>query len=1113
MHFIFLFVICFTIGNASFYSEGDIGDAKCSVESVEFAITGAFKEILSELLNCTYLRLFRVNMNKDCAFWTKPKLNPCEETCGLTPPEEESREEEQCTATCTLDSEDQSTAGHFSVDWSPPTDDVDKSVTKQERKANQEGEEGKAHCLTGTASDADPSAFWQDMCTDIGHDESDYINLQLNPERNTGYNGSHLWQAIYEENCFKRAGTVENMCYEERVLYRLLSGMHAAINIQISIMFYPPIKGVRDEWMPNPRKFVELFGENPERLKNLHFGFVVLLRSLFLASPYLRQHSFSIGAPDDLKVQKLVNLFFDSSILQSCQSIYTAFDEKLLFRDGSGDHVTQTPAPHTSAFPTENTADKEHEIEDRLLSLKQQFKGVFRNISKILDCVSCQKCKLHAKVALLGIGTALKILLSQSESQLKSTCTSLQREEVVALFNTIARWSEAITNTQELAALYEESLQSMQPLITKKDKTKNIDEMSDSAKQNYLTEFTLKTIASLAKEKRLSVSDESRLVSLVLSQSPLFFAFASAYHDQAQDKFIGLLIRNADKLSPSEHENRGELHYDAVIIGGGLAGLTTALSLLDKGATVAILEKERFFGGNSAWASSGINGIDTNLHHELDSVDVFRADMMKSAGYNTNSSLIEKFTSKSGDSLAWLRQRVGMHLDDRGRLGGHSYPRTYRPKEGIAGASLIYNIAKLIEKEPWGNRLSIFKSSQAVSLRQNGEGDVIGVHYIRNGEKERLLSLSSDHVILASGGYAHDYSDDSLLMQSYRAYPTTNGRWSTGDGQKMAIKAGAGVVDIDKVQIHPTGFVDPKDEANTIKILAGEILRGEGGILLDDTGKRFCNELDTRDSIVARMKSVKKDKFILLLNEQTALATRTHIDMYLRKQLIQKYDSLTAFCEHFSLDASAVVATLNDYNKAAEFGTDEWGKVFFHGVPWKLDGSYYAGIVTPVVHYCMGGITINENGQVLNKMGAVIKGLLAAGEIIGGLHGKNRLGGNALTECVVFGKIIADGISIDPSRSAQTSRDWDDSGKRMPTELVNITTEELATHHNSNSCWVAIDGKVFDFTSFIDDHPGGAASVTALCGSDGTRAFRDVHAMEMLDDFSPIFSWTDSRSV
>ena len=180
--------------------------------------------------------------------------------------------------------------------------------------------------------------FWMDMCSHIPTNSSDYVNLQLNPERYTGYNGSHVWEAIYKENCLIRTGGHDdNMCYEERVLYRLLSGMHAATNTHIARFYHAPSKRKnRTEWEPDVAYFTRQFRNAPERLRNMHFAFVVLLRAIRRASPYLSSYSYTSGdESEDRRTTSLVHRLLDTHILESCSSVFEAFDETLLFRESA----------------------------------------------------------------------------------------------------------------------------------------------------------------------------------------------------------------------------------------------------------------------------------------------------------------------------------------------------------------------------------------------------------------------------------------------------------------------------------------------------------------------------------------------------------------------------------------------------------------------------------------------------------------------------------------------------------------------------------------------------------------------------------------------------------
>ena len=228
------------------------------------------------------------------------------------------------------------------------------------------------------------------------------------------------------------------MCYEERVLYRLISGLHASINIHIAQKFFPPSKRLgRTKWMPNPALFKKHFSSHPERLMNVHFAFVVLLRALVKAKPVLYDFEYVNAVepknlePDEAvsaqlpsqskeRTSMLMRRLLDSDILDSCSDVFSAFDESLLFSEGD--------SPSTS------------------VALKTSFKGVFQNVSSLLDCVTCQKCKLHGKVALMGMGTALKILLAL----IFPISVGTHSNQVVALVNSIGKFSSSISAIDKL---------------------------------------------------------------------------------------------------------------------------------------------------------------------------------------------------------------------------------------------------------------------------------------------------------------------------------------------------------------------------------------------------------------------------------------------------------------------------------------------------------------------------------------------------------------------------------------------------------------------------------------------------------------------------------------
>ncbi|OOG00351.1 hypothetical protein ASPCADRAFT_202222 [Aspergillus carbonarius ITEM 5010] len=300
-------------------------------------------------------------------------------------------------------------------------------------------------------------------------------------------------------------------------------------------------------------------------------------------------------------------------------------------------------------------------------------------------------------------------------------------------------------------------------------------------------------------------------------------------------------------------------------------------------------------------------------------------------------------------------------------------------------------------------------------LREEGGGKVTGVEYtvVKEGN-ETVLERVYGPVVVASGGFAGDARG---LLAQYRpdlaGIPSTN---EEREGtQPLLQEIGAAVVDMEQVQVHPTGFLEGGDGEAMVKILAAEALRGEGGVLVLGDGRRFVNELETREKVTgevmerAERLSTKARQWDvkLVLDEGAAAALESHLGFYMWKGLIRK----TTVGE-VEEEMPALKEVLQDYadvvsgKKKDEFGRESFGNWTLTEV--KPESVVYVGKVTPVVHFTMGGVVINERSQVLDGQGQPIPGLWAAGEITGGLHGQNRLGGSSLLECVVFGRIAGD---------------------------------------------------------------------------------------------------------
>ena len=441
-----------------------------------------------------------------------------------------------------------------------------------------------------------------------------------------------------------------------------------------------------------------------------------------------------------------------------------------------------------------------------------------------------------------------------------------------------------------------------------------------------------------------------------------------------------------------------------VVVGSGLAGLSAASELASRNVPVHILERLPKPGGNSIKASSGINGSPTRFQPFED--NEFYSDTIKSAGQvlttlrERREKLISTLTETSSSAVTWLADEKGVDLSRVAQLGGHSRPRTHRGAEQTPPGAAI--VITLLNELKASSHVQLELSSTVTKvIRSNGE--VIGVEYIHGGESKSLQGP----VIFASGGFA---GDSTGLLARYR--PDLAGFPSTNEAQpgsaNLLTEVGARLLDMEQVQVHPTGFIDPKEPFKVTKFLAAEVLRGEGGLLLLSS-KRFVNEMETRKHVTdaitktpATDSSPRQWDVKLVMDEAGYNATMPHIDFYIFKGLMKK----TTVAEGLG---QVALPALQEFADAAQgkikdpFGRTEFGN-------WSLaevnpDSTVYIGTVTPVVHYTMGGVQFNEKSEVLDQEGKPIKGLWAAGESTGGVHGANRLGGSSLLECVVFGRI------------------------------------------------------------------------------------------------------------
>ena len=578
-----------------------------------------------------------------------------------------------------------------------------------------------------------------------------------------------------------------------------------------------------------------------------------------------------------------------------------------------------------------------------------------------------------------------------------------------------------------------------------------------------------------------------------------------------------------------------------IVIGGGLAGLSAAHTVLERGGRVVLLDKCSFLGGNSTKATSGINGALTKTQARLginDSADKFEDDCIRGAagvGYDTAPEhtipLAKVLAQGSGSSVDWLMEKFNLDLSLVSQLGGHSYPRTHRGKERFPGFTITYALMEGLEKvmeETNGELARIITKAEAKKLITDANNAVIGVEY----EKGGAMHTEYGPVIIATGGFGADYKSDSLLTKyrpDLQKLPTTNGDHCTGDGIKMAMAIGAGTIDMESVQVHPTGLVNPSEPDAKVKFLAAEALRGVGGILLDADGNRFADELGRRDYVSGEMNR-NKGPFRLILNGKASKEIEWHCKHYVGRGIMKRFSSGAEIAKDMGISTAKLADTFAKYNEAARTKKCPFGKKFFNNAPVEMnDDVFHVAIVCTVVHYTMGGLAINTDSQIVGPNGPIV-GLYGAGEVVGGIHGRNRLGGNSLLDCVVFGRVagasvsrhlltsaikqLRTGQSVALNRVANLNDKFNPSMTTTPSAPAqssggggggggtrSVSSAEVAKHNSEGDLWVIIEGKVYDLTSFLPDHPGGKKAIMLFAGKDATEEFNMLHPPNVLKKY------------
>ena len=483
--------------------------------------------------------------------------------------------------------------------------------------------------------------------------------------------------------------------------------------------------------------------------------------------------------------------------------------------------------------------------------------------------------------------------------------------------------------------------------------------------------------------------------------------FIDAVNDAA--KKAGVTLAKADKkaLKKAARELPKTSNYDVVVIGAGGAGFSAAITARNAGANVVLLEKMPAVGGNSLISGAEMNVAKNWVQPKLgindDSPELHAQDTFKGGDGKGDMKVINVMTHEALDAAKWCRDYLGVRFEDDNLFffGGHSRKRALIPV-GHTGTEFI---AKFQAKaDELG--IPVITNMKAEELIKNKDGRVVGVKATMDGSEYTFNAKGG--VVLATGGFGANPE----MVKKYNPkiderFKTTDAPGTTGEALYMAERAGAQLVNMGYIQTYP--ICDPISGA--IELIADA--RFDGAIMLNQEGKRFVEELQRRDVLSEAILNQTGQYCWVLWNDNigkisnTVKAHANEYEAFTKQGIMTTCDDLKCIADFTKIPFDQLQKTVKRVSDMAGKGND---KDFNHrsGLVDMQQGKYYVIKAVPSTHHTMGGVRINEKAEALTAEGKVIPGLWAAGEVTGVTHGTNRLGGNAYTDIIVFGRIAGE---------------------------------------------------------------------------------------------------------